>query len=790
MELKGRVLHNRYRIYEVAGSAGMATVCLARETATGAIVTVLVLEPALTRDASLVRRFLRSAELAAGAGHPCVAPVLDYGQEQDICYMVMPFGRQGTTLAELEHTGGPLPPAQAARISSCIASALEAAAAFGGIAFHGALAPAGIIVTPSGDAQVTGFGTAPASGAVDRSLGEKAAAYAAPEQLDGRGVDIRSDLYTLGVMLYEMLTGTVPAVSEVRSFLNFGGSAQMERFLEKVPAQLRPVLSGLLVWDPDERFSTPGDVLEALAKAGFPAPPRPVAEAVAPGREHGPVLAGLDLPEKAAAPVHMVGMEQLYGQETAGAVQGHEETAPLTGGVGASEVPPPEEGSAWEVAEAPVQPSDSIPAVAPMYRRARRWVVPLVAGMLVALAAGGYLIIARPFEPHSATPGGSGTKPPSGQTVTTGSLSVTSVPAGARVLLDGADTGKVTPVTLSGVAGGNHGVVLRLTGYQDGRQSVSVAPGGTAAVQLSLVKSAEASGTPAGPVQTQTTLRVASSPAGAEITLDGKDLGRKTPATLTVTAGSHTVQVRLSGYQSVTRTVTTVSGKQTSLSIELSKTAPVALGSLRIESTPAGAAVWVDGKALAGRTPLTCSVALGSHTVRVSMQGYENWSRSGVQVVKGIQTVLAARLVSLPSDASFASRTGGFGFTYPSSWKVIENPDAAEPTLMAEVRSPEGPSVRVLVVPLKGASLQSYLADLRGDLEKLSGLTITASGTKTVHGIVYQHLVTLRGGTQTEYCLLQSAGSVYQLECAAETSLLPAASPGFQTILGSFFTAP
>lgn len=767
----------------------MATVCLAREIATSSIVTALVLEPPLTRDASLVRRFLRSAELGTGSGHPYVAPVEDYGQEQDICYMVMPFGHQGATLAELEHRSGVLPAVQAAWVCSCVASALEMAAAFGGIPFHGALSPAGIIVTPSGDALVTGFGTAPASGAIDRALGEKAAAYAAPEQLDGRGVDIRSDLYTLGVMLYEMLTGTVPAVSEVRSFLTFGGSAQMERFLEKVPAQLRPVISGLVVWDPDERFSTPGDVLEALAEAGFPAPPRPVVETVVPGREHGPVLAGLDLPEKAAAPVHMVGMEQLYGQETAGAVQGHEETAPLTGGVGASEIPPPEEGSAWEVAEAPAQPVEPIPMVAPVHRRARRWLVPVVAGILVALAAVGYLVIARPFEPHS-TPGGSGTKPPSGQTVTTGSLSVTSVPAGARVFLDGGDTGKVTPVTLSVVAGGNHGVVLRLTGYQDGRQSVSVVPGATAAVQLSLVKPAETSGSPAAPVQTETTLRVTSSPPGAEITLDGRDSGRKTSATLMVTAGSHTVQVRLSGYQSVTRTVTAARGKQTSLSIELSKTAPVALGSLRIESTPAGAAAWVDGKALAARTPLTCSVALGSHTVRVSMQGYENWSRSGVEVVKGIQTVLVARLVSLPADVSFASRTGGFGFTYPSSWKVIENPDPAEPLLMAEVRSPEGPSVRVLVVPLKGASLQSYLADLRGDLEKLSGLTITASGTKSVHGIAYQHLVTVRGEIQTEYCLLQSAGSVYQLECTAETSLLSTASLGFQTILGSFFTAP
>lgn len=802
MELKGLVLQKRYRIYEVAGSAGMATVCLAREIATSSIVTALVLEPPLTRDAGSVRRFLRSAELGAGSGHPYVAPVEAYGQEQDICYMVTRFGRQGATLAELEHRSGVLPVVQAAWICSCIASALEAAAAFGGIPFHGALAPAGIIVTPSGDAQVTGFGTAPASGAIDRALGEKAAAYAAPEQLDGRGADIRSDLYTLGAMLYEMLAGRVPLGSEVRSFLTFDGSVQMERFLEKIPTQLRPVISGLLEWDPDERFSAPTDVLDALAMAGFPAPQRPVNEAVGPGREHGPVLDGLEMPEPVTAPVHMVGMEELYVQEKTGAVPQAEETAPLTGGVGGAEIPPPEEGSTWEVAgpagEVATKPLEAVPVAVLVRKQTRHWMVPLVAGILVAAVAG-YLVIARPFSHGSAGPGGTVVKPPGGQTVTMGTLSVASVPAGAHVLVDGADTGKVTPVTLPDVAPGSHGIALRLLGYEEGRQMVSVIAGSVSTVQLKLSKQPDTSSpsalptkplTDSEPVQAATTLRVTSLPASAAIVLDGKESGRQTPATLTVAAGSHMVGVRLAGYVTVTRTISVIKGKQASLSITLSKAVPVAMGSLRIESTPAGAAIRIDGKTVAGRTPLTTAVALGHHAIQVTHSGYEMWSRTGVEVVKGIQTVIVARLVPLPVDLSFTSRTSGFGFKYPSTWQVLERPDSTEPLVQAEARSPAGPFVRVLVVPLNGASLQTYLAGLRSDLENLSGLVIAASGTRVVSGIAYQHLVTVRGGSQTEYCLLQSAGSVYQLECTAETALLTSAASGFQTILGSFFTAP
>lgn len=780
----------------------MATVCLAREIATSNIVAVLVLEPPLTRDAGSVRRFLRSAQLGAGSGHPYVAPVEDYGQEQDICYMVTGFGPQGVTLAELEHRSGVVPPAQAAWISSCIASALEAAAAFGGIPFHGALSPAGIIITASGDAQVTGFGTAPASGAIDRALGEQAAAYAAPEQLDGRGVDMRSDLYTLGAILYEMLTGRVPLVSEVRSFLTFSGSVQTERFLEKIPAQLRPVISGLVRWNPDERFAAPGDVLQALATAGFPPPQRPMSDAVGPGREHGPVLDELERPERAAAPVHMVGMEQLYAQEQKGTASQPEETAPLTGGVGRAEIPLPEEGLTWEVAGPTEQVVttllDAVSTAVPGWRKARRWMVPLAAGIVVA-AVVGYLVIARPFSHSSTGPGGTATKPSGSQTVDMGTLNVTSVPAGARVLVDGVDTGKVTPVTLSAMVPGSHGIALQLAGYEEDHRTVAVSAGATSTVQMSLAKRPDATGSstvptkpPATsePVQAATTLRVTSSPAGAAIILDARESGRQTPATLTVAAGSHTVGLRLTGYDMVTRRVNVIKGKQTLVSIPLSKAAPVVMGSLRIESVPAGAAIRIDGKTVAGRTPLTTAVTLGHHAIQVTLSGYEPWSRTGVDVVKGIQTVIVARLAPLPVDLSFTSRTGGFGFVYPSTWQVLEKPDTTEPFVQVEARSLEGPFVRVLVIPLNGASLQTYLADLRSTLQNSSGLVITASGVRVVNGIAYEHLVTVRAGSQTEYCLLQSAGSVYQLECTAGMALLASSARGFQTILGSFFTAP
>jgi hypothetical protein len=222
----------------------------------------------------------------------------------------------------------------------------------------------------------------------------------------------------------------------------------------------------------------------------------------------------------------------------------------------------------------------------------------------------------------------------------------------------------------------------------------------------------------------------------------------------------------------------------------LTTIAAVPSGSLRITSAPAGATVSIDGKAMTGKTPLTLSVALGHHTVQVALHGYETYARAGVEVVKGIQTVIAAPLVAIPVDLSYANSVGGFGFKYPSTWQIVQSQGSTQPLASAEARSPAGPSVRVRVVPLNGGTVQTYLADLTAELEKMSGLTVTGTGSRTVGGVTYQHLVTLRAGSQTEYCLLQSGGNVYELQCTAEVGLLNAATRGFQTILGSFFAAP
>lgn len=783
MELRGLVLRDRYRIYEQDGAAGMATVCLARDVMTSSVVTLLVLEPPITRDAGSVRRFMRSAEMGARSKHPYVAPVDDYGQEKGICYIVTRYAQQAT-LRDVERRAGALPVVQCAWFAACIASALEAGVR-NGIAFHGALRPGNVIVTASGDAQVAGFGIAPASGALDEVLGASAVQYAAPEQLEGRVIDVRTDLYALGVMFYEMLTGHVPTVSDTHSFLEpedvAGTSDRMDRFLGDIPARLRPVLSGLLAWDPDTRFSSPGDLIEMLVAAGFPAPQRPVFEPEGPGREHGPTFDFVSIEDAPAQTVSMVAMSELYVHEKSGMRPRTEEPASTAGEVSRSEVPKPEEGKAWETNTAP-DAALSIRDALPVKDRARRQAIPLVALTLVAAVV--YVVTAGWLSGSGLSPGDT-TRPPAGQTISTGNLDVTSTPSGASIIVDGKSVAARTPATVTGLSPGSHTILLRLSGYMDAQQTVSVTAGNTSSVQSDLTTKPQTT----TPLQTQATLRITSSPASASITLDGKATGRITPATLEVEAGSHTVSLSLTGYRVLSRNVDVTEGQRAAIALVLTRPLSAAVGQLRVASAPAGATVKIDGKAVAGKTPLTASVSVGSHSVQVSLQGYETYSQLDVDVVNGIQTTVTMELTAIPDDKNFVSTTGGFVFRYPETWVVVENPDPADSLVHADVWSPFGASVRISVLPAGQDTVQSCMERLDRELAA-AGWTVLSAGFRTVGTVVYEQLVAVRGSARTDYCMIASGSKIFRIACIAATDQRAAAMSGFQVILGSFFAAP
>ena len=211
MDLKGRLLGNRYEIIEKIGSGGMATVYKAKCHVLNRYVAIKILRDEFTTDEEFIKRFEVEAQSAASITHPNIVSVYDVGVDGNLYYIVMELIK-GKTLKEIiVEEKGPLPWKWSVNIAIQIASALEVA--HRNHIIHRDIKPHNIIITEDGVAKVTDFGIAKAvSNSTITAFGTTIGSvhYFSPEHARGGFTDEKSDLYSLGVVMYEMLTGKVP----------------------------------------------------------------------------------------------------------------------------------------------------------------------------------------------------------------------------------------------------------------------------------------------------------------------------------------------------------------------------------------------------------------------------------------------------------------------------------------------------------------------------------------------------------------------------------------------------
>lgn len=208
--MTGQVLNGRYEIKQRLGGGGMAVVYKATDTYLGRPVSIKVLREQLATDPALLQRFRREAKAVASLSHPNVVSLFDVGQEGETNYLVMEYV-EGETLKKRISERGALSPAATVGIAVQILDALEHA--HGKKVIHRDIKPHNILITPSGLVKVTDFGIARAvDGSTLVHTGEivGSAHYFSPEQAKGQPVDACSDLYSLGVVIFEMLTGRLP----------------------------------------------------------------------------------------------------------------------------------------------------------------------------------------------------------------------------------------------------------------------------------------------------------------------------------------------------------------------------------------------------------------------------------------------------------------------------------------------------------------------------------------------------------------------------------------------------
>jgi len=265
---------SHFRIESELGRGGMGVVYKARDTKLDIDRALKFINPDMLGQKALVDRFLTEARTLASVQHPNICPIQEIGEEDGQVFIAMSY-LEGKTLQEVLR-GGPLGPSTAVRIIKEVVSGLRKAHGQGVI--HRDIKPGNVMLTEDGRAVIMDFGLAKQSEATALTLTGSVmgtVAYMSPEQARGVGVDHRSDLWSVGVMLYEMLTGRLPFEGETQVEMLSGvlekDPAPVSRYRPQVTRGLEEVVERLLEKDPGQRYADAEKVLAALE--GIPAMP-------------------------------------------------------------------------------------------------------------------------------------------------------------------------------------------------------------------------------------------------------------------------------------------------------------------------------------------------------------------------------------------------------------------------------------------------------------------------------------------------------------------------------------
>jgi serine/threonine protein kinase len=475
----GAVFQGRYEVLSALGRGGMGMVYKARDRTLDEVVAIKVLRPDFGADPRMTDRFKSEIKLARKVRHKNVCTIHDYGEDRGLLYISMEF-IDGTDLKKLLKRPGGLSTDRAYDIGIQVAEGLEAVHEAGII--HRDLKTANIMIDGRGVARLMDFGIAKREGdATLTATGQVVGTpeYMSPEQAQGKKVDFRSDVYALGVVLYETFTGRVPfrgdtPISTILKHLQDPPPLEGPQ-ASRLPANLKPVLRRALAKDPDERFATVRALADALRHARAPSSrqvPQPTAMLEAPtvrrprtaSRSQAWLWAGL-------AAVVVGGVYLSLRTTPVSTVK--DSSAPSSAAVLGTPTPPPPLPS-----EAP---SPALPSEAPVAGRPQPAPAPVVA--LVKAPPRSAVPRPSPSTVTVATPPpetmpSSPSPPPKRENPSGPGMLQIAVQPWAEVTIDGQVVG-TTPFDRISLAAGPHSVRLRHPAYEVLERRITIQPGQT-----------------------------------------------------------------------------------------------------------------------------------------------------------------------------------------------------------------------------------------------------------------------------------------------------------------------
>ncbi len=589
----------RYEVRAELGKGAMGIVYKAEDPTIGRMVAVKTtrLDVHTMDDEEVIRRFRHEARAAGALHHPNIVTIFDAGEQGEIFYIAMEYV-EGDTLQRLLRRRR-FAPQEILDLARQICAGLDYAHSHGVI--HRDVKPANIVVTSDGSAKIMDFGIAKTVGGSMTTDGQVLGTpyYMSPEQVRGRPLDGRSDLFCFAVILYEMLTGQKPFVGENPSSIIYNIANEEPKPPPEVDPAISPELSAVLLKalqkNPDHRYATGAELVRELSRCM--------------GAEVS-TLAGAGALETARS-----------------ATQPRDDLQRLLSDTARSRLQPAAAGEASQPAPPAADPRSTVQIEPRADRQAAgrapkgAWQRPALVAALLVVAALGYFayqgrsrqVVTTETGPSTTAPAPAGTAAPEASLTEPGSARTTEPPP------DTASTTSAAPAVPAGKA--------------------------------------PASSPPARPTSRLVTLSVDSTPPGADIYLDGARIGKTTPARMAVAPGKHTLRLSKEGYQDVTTSPELRAGEPFTYATALKEKkglgralgrifggVPEGKGVIEVRSSPKGATILVNGKEQPRKSNTDLELDPGTYTVALRLAGHKTAQRS-LRVEEGKKVKFEEKLV-------------------------------------------------------------------------------------------------------------------------------------------------